>query len=479
MGSFYPAVTSAVFVLGTLAVAPLMEDMAAIDVVRAAAFVAVLMAGPALVHVAPHGSKRMLLFGSVGVTALTLWVEGDVGLDDALIGLALVLLVYLTSVHRTMRALVVPLLVLCAGALVGMAAAIAALAPLGCISEQADGLRAADWALLGASTTAAVLVFVLCLWLAGRAMELLARLVQRGWISDLTLVAAAGMVLMAVVLVLATEDARATPAVKLALFAAWVLAPAAIYAWALHRQPCPAVGRRLLMLRVFSHDRRAERMLDTIQSRWQFAGAVMEIGGPDLVKLNLDLQEFVAFATFRLHELFQPAAVPHDTLAASLDLALDREGRFRVNELFCFDTSWRGVVDQLISLADVVLLDLRGFNPQRKGTAHEVGRLAALGMLPRVVAVGDASTDWSLVEAELRRHGGDPALLQRIDAGTPDALEASMRRLVHVAESVPLASGAIVQAPASANRAASGGLHTAPVPVSDPEGPLRPPRSRA
>ena len=413
--------------------APWMLDMTLKDHATMLVFAAMLAAGPALVNVVPQGSKRLLLAGSVVATAAALTLESDVGLSDALIGLAIVVLLYVTCVHRTMRALVVPLLVLSAAALVGALAALWALLPLSCLPD-AGPSGGRDWALSGAVLSASVLLFVACLWLGARLLDALAALIRRGWLSDRSLVAFVGLAMVAGVLMFAADDPKATFGIHLALYAGWMGATAAAYAWMLWRQPCPSVGRRLLMLRVFSKDRKAERLLDAIQSRWQLAGPVLEIAGPDLAKLNLDLVEFIHLINFKLHDLFQPGQAAPEALAASLDLALDREGRFRVNEVFCFDTSWRGVVEQLMLLSDAVLLDLRGFTDQRKGTAHEVHRLAALGLLPRVVALGDSATDWSYFEHCVAEHGPGPGLALKIDASDRDAMTSCVNRLVEIAD---------------------------------------------
>jgi hypothetical protein len=412
---------------------PWMLDVTLFDHIGIVVFTAVLAAGPAAVNVVPQGSKRLLLAGALVVTAIALATEGDMGLDDMLGVVAIVLLLYIASVHRTMRALVVPLLVLSSAALAGAGAALWALLPLNCLPEGGPA-GGRDWALSGAVLATAVLVFTLCLWLGARALDGLAAILRRGWLSDRSLVAFAGLAMLAGVLVLALDDPGATAGVRLALYAGWMAATAGAYAWVLQRQPCPQTARRLLMLRVFSKDRRAERLLDAIQSRWQLAGPVLEIAGPDLAKLNLDLNEFIHLVTFKLHDLFQPGQAPPEVLAASLDLALDHEGRFRVNEVFCFDTSWRGVVEQMMGLSDAVLLDLRGFTEQRKGTAYEVHRLAALGLLPRVVALGDAATDWSYFEHCVAEHGPGPGLALKIAAADRDALASCLDRLVEIAD---------------------------------------------
>ncbi|MDP3821552.1 MAG: hypothetical protein Q8R33_08765 [Burkholderiales bacterium] len=425
--------------------APWMLDMELGDHAAMVLFVAVLAAGPAIVNVVPHGSKPALLIGSVLVLALALRAEDEVELESVLVGFGIVVLLYVTSVHRTMRALVVPLLVLSAAAMFGAVLAVWALLPLNCLP--ADGQYGVKgWALIAAVLAAATLLFTLCVWLGTRALDALAAVVRRGWLSDRSLVAFTGLAMLSGVLMLAVDDPKASLGLQLALYAGWMGVTAGAYAWMLQRQPCPQVGRRLLMLRVFSKDRKAERLLDAIQSRWQLAGPVLEIAGPDLAKLNLDLNEFIHLVNFKLHDLFQPGEAAPETLAATLDLALDHEGRFRVNEVFCFDTSWRGVVEQMMGLADAVLLDLRGFTDQRRGTAHEVHRLAALGLLPRVVALGDSATDWSYFEHCVAQHGPGPGLALKIEAADRDALAACVDRLVEIADAAgrapaPVATG--------------------------------------
>lgn len=421
---------------GGLLLAPLQLDMGPWDAVVLVLSIAALGAQPALVNLRPDGSKWWLLAGLTVLTSLALWLEGDVDSEDLLGMLGILWLPYWVSVHRSLRALVVPLTVLLGGLVLACCLTLLALTPSHCLNHNAEP-TGGDWAAFGLAVTGVVAAFATGLWLSGRLLDGLARLITRGWLSDLSVVAFSGVVLITGIMALAADGPRATAQVQLALWAGWTLAVIGVYAWVLRRQPLPRHGRRLLVLRVFSPDRRAERLLDALQARWLLAGPVLQIGGPDLVKLNLDIHEVIAFVNFRLHELFQPAAVPAELLARSLDLGLDHEGRFRVNELFCFDTSWKAVVEQLLSLADVVLLDLRGFGPARGGTAHEVERLADRGLLPRTVVVFDAHTDWP--EFQRRVAGRGPAaqtLALKVDARDRQALHAITNGLLTVADGV-------------------------------------------
>jgi hypothetical protein len=114
--------------------------------------------------------------------------------------------------------------------------------------------------------------------------------------------------------------------------------------------------------------------------------------------------------------------VSAQAFTASLDLAMDHEGRFRIDEVFCFDSSWKTMVERLMNASDAILLDLRGFDANRGGTTHEVVRLASLGLLSRVVTVHDEQTDWRHFEATAAAAGTAPQPAAKIDAAEPDAL---------------------------------------------------------
>jgi hypothetical protein len=185
------------------------------------------------------------------------------------------------------------------------------------------------------------------------------------------------------------------------------------------------------MLRVFAKRSRQHALLDAIQQRWRCVGPVHQIGGPDLAAFNVDLAECAMYLTGRLHELFLPDAASAERLPSLLRTDADREGRFRINEVFCFNTAWRETVEQLMRLSEAVVLDLRGFTGHRRGTAYEIGLLGQEALLARVVAVGDVYTNWRDVEALLRDAGADAAQLVRFDER--DGTDALFDRLLAVA----------------------------------------------
>ena len=125
--------------------------------------------------------------------------------------------------------------------------------------------------------------------------------------------------------------------------------------------------------------------------------------------------------------MFLPGGVTKERVVSGLDLAPDREGRFRIAEVFCFDSAWRSTVQALIEISDAILLDLRGFGPQRAGTGYELAQLASLGRLDRTVVVGDATTDWSHLEALA---GSEAKSIVRLDARGQDLVDSCITALL-------------------------------------------------
>ncbi len=76
-----------------------------------------------------------------------------------------------------------------------------------------------------------------------------------------------------------------------------------------------------------------------------------------------------------------------------MDVEPDQDGRFRVNDFFCYEDIWRMVLSRLVSESDVVLMDIRGFSSKNAGAAYEIEELINVVPLERVVFVFDETTD--------------------------------------------------------------------------------------
>src|SRR4030095_6254587 len=155
------------------------------------------------------------------------------------------------------------------------------------------------------------------------------------------------------------------------------------------RDAAPSIGA-LLFLRVFKPSRRSEEFTDRFFSHWRFAAPVWMIAGPDLAGAFLEPDEFFAYLRRRLRQRF--VADPDEAVSRveALDNARDPDGRFRINELMCTNSTWQPTVLQLIARARVILLDLREYSQQRKGTRYELTELLRRAPLNKVVVLIDA-----------------------------------------------------------------------------------------
>ena len=197
------------------------------------------------------------------------------------------------------------------------------------------------------------------------------------------------------------------------------------YLHALRRRP-----RQLLLLRVFGARGRSERLLHRLGAYWRLVGTVALIAGTDLATAALEPDEFLDFARGVLPRRFVADETDLAERLRRLDLAPDRDGRFRVAQFFCADDTWRPAVRELAGRADVILIDLRGLHPGRRGVVFELDLLIQLHTIERTIALVDRSTDqdflrWLLQSAnaptlrmvELDRHTGGPfALLRHVAA---------------------------------------------------------------
>ncbi len=227
-----------------------------------------------------------------------------------------------------------------------------------------------------------------------------------------------GLWFVIVALVLATDT---TPDDDEVMFSRWSLgiALAAIlavlaYVRALRLQRDWAQPQAMLLLRVFSSHRGTTQLLDDVTHRWSFIGPIHLVAGPDLARQYLEPHELLLFLRRRVREQF---ILSHEDLSRRLNQledTADPDGRFRINEFFCQDDTWQLTVDRLVERAPVILLDLRGFNSARAGTAFEVALLARKGALGRTVFLQDRHTDTQAVDAALAEVPGARIAPERI-----------------------------------------------------------------
>jgi hypothetical protein len=87
---------------------------------------------------------------------------------------------------------------------------------------------------------------------------------------------------------------------------------------------------------------------------------------------------------------------------ARLDLRTDPDGRFRINEVYCHENTWRPTLEALLDATDIVLMDLRSFAASNAGCVFELEQLVSRLASDDIVFVCDKTTDLPLLHSVLR-----------------------------------------------------------------------------
>jgi hypothetical protein len=187
----------------------------------------------------------------------------------------------------------------------------------------------------------------------------------------------------------------------------WRLVQRAGLWWAVRRAPPPLAP--LLLLRVFKPSNRSEAFIDRFLARWRFAAPCWMIAGPDLAGAYMEPDEFFAWLRRRLAERFIRRAGQIAPTLDALDATRDPDGRFRVFEMFCTNTTWKPTVLAMIERAGVVLLDLREYHERRAGARYELRELLRRAPLERVLMLTDEPSNApklrAAIEADWREVG--------------------------------------------------------------------------
>ncbi len=348
-----------------------------------------------------------------------------------------------------LAATVVGWLVLCA--LLALAAAI--------FDDGSDaGLPSArDWALFALAVAGLLLP---ALWAGRRMLMRLARRYGEKRFSELQLALAAywGMVTafaLALASMAAFDDKMANAAgvgewlaiVLLLAWWLWRLALRFVLWWATRRAP-PPTGP-LLFLRVFKPSSRSEAFTDRLLARWRFVAPTWMIAGPDLAGAYMEPDEFFAYLQRKLGERYITREGEIPARLTALDGARDPDGRFRVNDLYCANTTWKATVLALMEHAGVVLLDLREYGSHRTGTRFELTELLRRAPLHKVLLIIDAAQDLPSLQREVQSLWAEVAG-ERADAARPAPL-----RLLQLDDSDAALQGLIAALSDAAGSAAS------------------------
>ena len=150
----------------------------------------------------------------------------------------------------------------------------------------------------------------------------------------------------------------------------------------------PTRGPELLLLRRFRGTRNSQRLYRLLEGQWRWLGPIHLIGAPDLARYTVTPSLFLDFLSGRLRRAFIGDELALRTRLTTLDLAPDADGRFRVNELFCTEATWRAAVRALIARSTLVVIDARGFSGDL-GLGEELQILATSGAESRAVVLYD------------------------------------------------------------------------------------------
>jgi hypothetical protein len=183
----------------------------------------------------------------------------------------------------------------------------------------------------------------------------------------------------------------------------------------------------LLLLRVFALGSRSERLFDALSKRWLRAGSISLIAGPDLVTSTVEPHEFLNFVGGELSRQFVSGSGDLEKRVREMDLGPDPDGRYRVNEFFCYADTWKDTMRVLASRADAVLMDLRSFSPTNQGCLYEVQQLLDLVPLERVVFLLDDATDRAFLERSLHQ------AWRKVPSDSPNRRAMHEARLLRVA----------------------------------------------
>lgn len=205
--------------------------------------------------------------------------------------------------------------------------------------------------------------------------------------------------------------------------------------------PADAVPRRLLLLRVFGYQARTESLFDRVAQAWRFHGPVQLIAGVDLAMRTADPGDLLALLNGRLVELYVSTPGEVSNRLARLDLRTDPDGRFRINEVYCYDNTWRPTLEALLDASDTVLMDLRSFSAGNAGCIFELEQLVRRLASHDILFVCDRTTDLPLLRKVLhdawattgeagRGRVANGISVVRVERNSPSELGVLMRRIL-------------------------------------------------
>ena len=253
------------------------------------------------------------------------------------------------------------------------------------------------WLITWLPASAVMALFALAPWLLAwwplrRLGRALGRAYSRKQLSELMVVFTAVWAFSLVDWALTVASSAGVIAIAMLLPLLWIPVVMLLYA---RFQALPGRPPTLLVLRVFQRDAQVQELFDHVIEHWRLSGNTVMIAGTDLADRTLDADDIFTFLDGRLAQRFIQTPADVVPRIAAFDMAPDADGRYRVNECYCHDTTWQDALRALVQRSDVALMDLRGFQAHNEGCRFELGTLAEATTALRVVVLVDGQTDRS------------------------------------------------------------------------------------
>jgi hypothetical protein len=192
---------------------------------------------------------------------------------------------------------------------------------------------------------------------------------------------------------------------------------------------------------VFGYQARTESLFDRVAQAWRFHGPVQLIAGVDLAMRTVDPGDLLALLNGRLAELYVRAPQDVPQRLDRLDLQPDPDGRFRINEVYCHDSTWKPALEALLDASDTVLMDLRSFSANNAGCVFELEQLVRRLASDNIVLVCDKTTDlqllrqilgdaWAAARRDGRARGTGRVSVVRVERDSRADVAVLMQRLL-------------------------------------------------
>ena len=172
----------------------------------------------------------------------------------------------------------------------------------------------------------------------------------------------------------------------------------------LRRRRPPTAPKHLLLLRAFGGPDERQDLLDDLRDTWRRVGAIDIIAAVDVATRTLRPDMLAAYVLRRTGEQFLVSEAAAEKWLKEQRDTIEGDARYPENPAFCSDDAWQRAFLPLARGADVVLMDVRGFDMTHAGCVFELKTLRDEKRLPRVVFLANESTDRKAIAGLLKGH---------------------------------------------------------------------------